>query len=67
LGQVSRYDAIATAQRFGKNLAGEEFQVWKLKVDGDRTASLVCDDGNDNIVCPQQIECTDFPLDEIKL
>ena len=33
----------------------------------DRTATLVCDDGNDNIVYTQHIEFTDFPLDEITL
>ena len=33
----------------------------------DRTASLVCDDGNDNIVYTQHVAFTDFPLDEIKL
>lgn len=60
-------DAIAIAQRFEKAVAGEAFQVWKLKVNEDRTASLVCDDGNDNIVYTQHIAFTDFPLDEIKL
>ena len=33
----------------------------------DRTATLVCDDGNDNIVNTQHIEFTDFPRDEITL
>lgn len=60
-------DAIAIAQRFEKNVAAEEFQVWKLKVNDDRTASLVCDDGNDNIVYTQHIAFTDFPIEEIKL
>jgi hypothetical protein len=60
-------DAIAIAQSYEKRVSGEGFQVWKLKVNTDRTASLVCDDGNDNIVYAQHIEFTDFPLDEIKL
>jgi hypothetical protein len=60
-------DAIAIAQRFEKCVAAEGFQVWTLKVNDDRTASLVCDNGNDNIVYTQHIEFTDFPLDEIKL
>jgi hypothetical protein len=60
-------DAIAIAQRFEKNVAAEEFQVWKLKVNEDWTANLVCDDGNDNIVYTQHVAFTDFPLDEIKL
>jgi len=59
-------DAIAIAQRYEKNVAAEEFQVWKLKVNDDRTASLVCDGGNDNIVYTQHIEYTDFPIAEIK-
>lgn len=60
-------DAIAICQRFEKAVTAEEFQVWKLKVNEDRTASLVCDDGNDNIVYTQHIEYTDFPVDEITL
>jgi hypothetical protein len=58
-------DAIAICQRHEKRVAGEGFQVWKLTVRDDRTASLVCGDGNDNIVYTQHIEYTDFPLSEI--
>src|SRR5271165_6197843 len=46
-------DAIAIAQLYEKSVAGEGFQVWTLKVKDDRTASLVCDDGKDNIVYTQ--------------
>jgi hypothetical protein len=60
-------DAIAIAQRSEKTVSAEVFQVWTLKVREDRSASLVCDDGNDNIVYAQHIPFTDFPLDEIKL
>jgi len=60
-------DAIAITQLYEKGVACEGFQIWTLKVKDDRTASLVCDDGNDNIVYTQHIEFTDFPLDEIKL
>jgi len=60
-------DTIAICQRHDKRAANEEFQVWKLKVNEDRTASLVCDDGNDNLIYTQHIEYTDFPLDEITL
>jgi hypothetical protein len=60
-------DAIAICQRYEKRVAQEAFQVWKLTVRSDRTATLVCDDGNDNIVYTQHIEFTDFPLDEITL
>jgi hypothetical protein len=60
-------DAIAICQQHEKRVADEEFQVWTLKVREDRTASLICGDGNDNIVYTQHIEFTDFPLDEITL
>ena len=60
-------DAIALAQRAEKKVAAEEFQAWKLEVRADRTATLTCDDGNGNIVYMQQLEFTDFPLDEITL
>ena len=36
-----------TAQR---RVTGEEFQVWKLAVRPDRTATLACDDGNGKFV-----------------
>lgn len=60
-------DAIAIAQLYEKTVSGEAFQVWTLRVNADRSASLTCDDGNNNIVYTQQIEFTDFPLPEIKL
>jgi hypothetical protein len=41
--------------------------VWKLTVREDRSATLVCEAGNDNVVYTQPIEFTDFPLDEITL
>jgi hypothetical protein len=33
----------------------------------DRTATLACEDGNDNVVFTKEIPFTDFPLDEIAL
>lgn len=60
-------DTIAICQRHEKAVTAQEFQVWKLTVRDDRSASLVCDDGNDNIVYTQHIEFTDFPLDQITL
>lgn len=59
-------DAIAIAQLYEKSVSGEGSQVWKLTVNPDRSASLVCDDGNHNFVNTHQIEFTDFPIDEIK-
>ena len=60
-------DEIALIQPYDKRVAAEEFQVWKLTVRPDRTATLTCDDGNGNIVFTKQIEYTDFPLDDITL
>src|ERR1700733_9255914 len=54
-------DEIALAQRYEKRVAGEEFQLWKLTVKEDHTATLTCNDGNDNIVFTKEIEFTDFP------
>ena len=59
-------DEIALAQ-LQKTIAAEEFQVWKLKVNDDCTATLTCEDGNDNIVFTKPIEFTDFPVKEITL
>jgi hypothetical protein len=60
-------DEIAIIQPYNKAVAAEEFQVWKLGVRPDRTATLTCDDGNGKIVFTKEIEYTDFPLDEITL
>lgn len=57
-------DEVAFAQTL-PNIAKEEFQVWKLCVQINRTASLTCDDGNHRIIYVKAIEWTDFPLDEI--
>ena len=60
-------DEIALIQPYDKAVAAEEFQAWKLAVHTDRSATLTCDDGNNNIVFTKNIEYTDFPLDEITL
>lgn len=60
-------DEIALAQKAGREVAGEPFQLWTLEVRKDRTALLTCEDGNGNPVLRKQIEYTDFPLDRIQL
>ena len=60
-------DEIALAQRHDKRVMAEEFQVWTLKVNADRTATLSCEDGNNNIVYTKEIPFTDFPANEITL
>lgn len=58
-------DKIACAQLEPRH-AEQEFQVWDLKVKEDRSAVLVCTDGNENTVSTEQISFTDFPLIEIR-
>jgi len=58
-------DEIAFAQKSVKKLAGEEFQLWRLIVKKDNTATLVCEDGNGRKILSKRIPFTDFPLDEI--
>lgn len=57
-------DEIAFAQA-EPLVQAEEFQFWKLSVNGDRSCVLTCDDGNGNVVFKKEIEYTDFPLDKI--
>jgi hypothetical protein len=60
-------DLIALAQRYEKRVAAVPFQVWKLTVRDDRTATLVCEDGDYNVMHTQEIAFTDFPLDAFTL
>ncbi len=60
-------DAIAIIQPCNKRVAAEAFQVWKLAVRADHSATLTCEDGNGKAVYTQHIGYTDFPLDEITL
>ncbi|PZR14733.1 MAG: hypothetical protein DI539_18670 [Flavobacterium psychrophilum] len=60
-------DEIAFGQGI-PHIGSEEFQLWKLKVDLEKsTAVLTCDNGNGKIVFRTVIPYTDFPLDEIKI
>ena len=54
-------DEIALAQRHIIPVNREDFQVWDLKVNADKTARLTCGDGNGHKVYAKRIECTDFP------
>lgn len=60
-------DTIAIAQAHEPKVKSEEFQLWKLTVRPDHTATLTCDDGNGLVIYSQEIPFTDFPLEEIKL
>lgn len=50
-------DVIAS---YYPELKGEEFQVWELTVNQDRTALVSCNDGNGNVIQEQRIPYTDF-------
>lgn len=55
-----------TIMQMEKAISGEEFQLWKLKVNlEEQDAVLFCEDGNSNIIFSTTIDYTDFPLDEI--
>jgi hypothetical protein len=60
-------DETALAQRYEKSVMAERFQVWTLKVNADRTATLSCGGDNNNAVFTKEISFTDFPADEITL
>ncbi len=50
-----------------RSLKGETFQVWKVRVNQDDSATLTVEDGNDNVLTTFRIEYTDFPLEEFNL
>lgn len=60
-------DEIAIIQPYNKRVASEAFQVWKLVVHPDDTATLTCDDGDGHIVFTKEIEFTDFPHEGVTL
>jgi hypothetical protein len=60
-------DEIALIQPYDKRVAALPFQVWKLIVRADHTATLTCGDGDRKTVFTKEISYTDFPLDEITL
>lgn len=59
-------DEIATGQHI-KEVAAQRFQVWKLAVQADHSATLTCEAGNGKPVFSKKIEFTDFPLPAIAL
>ncbi len=60
-------DEIALAQFCVPAVAVERFQLWRLTVRPDCSATLECGDGNGSIVFSKQIAFTDFPLAAIEL
>lgn len=59
-------DAVASYQPLPR-VKAEGFQVWRLEVNQDRTATLRMTDGNtDKAIVEQVIEFTDYPEAEAK-
>jgi hypothetical protein len=60
-------DLIAVSQGRDKRLDRQQFQVWKLVVSPDNTATITVEDGNCNVLLRQRIAFTDFPSEGIVL
>lgn len=60
-------DAILCPQLHDATLRAAEFQVWTLTVHEDRSATLICTDGNEERLCLHPIPWTDFPLEAVTL
>lgn len=61
-------DAIASYQpQLLKDPMLQQFQDWKLTVNPDQKAQLICERDTDDVVVTQNIEFTDFPLTQIRL
>lgn len=50
-----------------RRLKGQEFQVWKLQVQENRSVIISVEDGNDNVLKSFKIPFTDFPMQSIDL
>jgi hypothetical protein len=59
-------DEVAIHNMCTPKVRAQEFQVWKLTVDGSK-ARLVCEDGDGGKVFSKRIEFTDFPMAEVTL
>jgi hypothetical protein len=45
----------------------QQIQFWKLTVNEDRSATLICERDEGDIAITQEIPFTDFPLQEVRL
>ncbi|MEP0968593.1 hypothetical protein NC974_18300 [Leptolyngbya sp. SLC-A1] len=43
----------------------QQIQLWKLSVNPDRSALLICERDSDNVAVTQEIPFTDFPLQSV--
>ena len=60
-------DVIALAQCADKQFARQPFQVWRMVVRPDRSATITVEDGNYNSLFSRTLKFTDFPASEITL
>ena len=63
-------DAIASWQidpRVHRDPMLQQIQFWKLVVNDDRSALLVCERDEGDIAVSQEIPFTDFPLKQVRL
>lgn len=59
-------DLIISWQLYAK-IREETFQVWKLEVWEDHSATVTATDGNENVIAKQEIPSTNFPVPEMTL
>ena len=60
------FDAILSHQ-ITNMISKHEFQVWRLKQQKNKTWKLSCEDGNRKVLIVQDIEYSDFPIQEITI
>lgn len=60
-------DAILCPQSHDRALRSAEFQVWTLTVLEDRSATLICTDGDGEALYVQPVQWTDFALATVSL
>ncbi|MGI0485515.1 DUF6876 family protein [Pantanalinema rosaneae CENA516] len=63
-------DAIASWQidpRVHRDPMLQQIQFWKLAVNDDRSALLVCERDEGDVAVSQEIPFTDFPLNQVRL
>lgn len=61
-------DAISSYQpECAKDEMLRDFQVWTLKVNPDKSATLICERDTNDVAFTQKFDFTTFPLLEIKM
>lgn len=58
---------ILASYQFDQKVRKEPFQVYEFTKHNDDSLTIVIEDGNNNELARQEVEFTDFPLDEITL